>query len=67
MPNINPLVDLNNSISMKYTLPMGTHTLDGVTTDIKMRLAESGDTFESLGGDKVEAPDEGEVVYAVDR
>lgn len=66
LPNINPLVDLNNAISMKYTLPMGTHTLDGVTTDIKMRLAESGDTFEDLGGDKVEAPDEGEVVYAVD-
>lgn len=65
LPHINPLVDLNNAISMKYTLPMGTHTLDGVTEDIKMRLAEPGDTFEALGSDKVEAPDEGEVVYAV--
>lgn len=65
LPHINPLVDLNNAISMKYTLPMGTHTLDGVTEDIKMRWAEPGDTFEALGSDKVEAPDEGEVVYAV--
>lgn len=41
------------------------HTLDGVQKDIKMRLAEPGDTFEALGSDKVETPDEGEVVYAV--
>lgn len=65
VPHINPLVDLNNALSMKYTLPMGTHTLDGATADIKMRLAEPDDTFEALGSDKVETPAEGEVVYAV--
>lgn len=65
LPHINPLVDLNNALSMKYTLPMGTHTLDDATADIKMRLAEPGDTFEALGSDKIEKPDEGEVVYAV--
>ena len=27
MPHINPLVDLNNSISLKHTIPMGTHDL----------------------------------------
>lgn len=65
LPQINPLVDLNNALSMKYTLPMGTHTLDGVKEDIEMRLAEKGDTFEALGSDKIESPDKGEVVYAV--
>lgn len=65
LPHINPLVDLNNAISMKYTLPMGTHTLDGIQDDIEMRLAEEGDTFEALGSGKIESPDEGEVVYAV--
>ncbi|MCI1290507.1 MAG: hypothetical protein LKG31_02845 [Lactobacillus sp.] len=65
LPHINPLVDLNNAISLKYALPMGTHTLDGATDNIEMRLAEAGDSFEALGSDKVEAPDENEVVYAV--
>lgn len=65
LPHINPLVDLNNAISMKYTVPMGTHALDNAHTGIKMRLAEPGDTFEALGSDKIETPDQGEVVYAV--
>ncbi|MBB1062588.1 B3/4 domain-containing protein [Limosilactobacillus fastidiosus] len=65
LPHINPLVDLNNAISMKYTVPMGTHTLDEAQADIQMRLAEPGDSFEALGSDKIEAPEEGEVVYAV--
>lgn len=65
LPQINPLVDLNNALSMKYTLPMRTHTLDGVKENIEMRLAEPDDTFEALGSDKIESPDEGEVVYAV--
>lgn len=69
IPHINPLVDLNNALSMKYTVPMGTHTLDGliknVQNKIMMRLAEKGDTFEALGSDKIESPDESEVVYAI--
>ncbi len=63
MPHINPLVNLNNAISLKYTVPMGTHSLDGVQDDIIMRLAKPGDNFVPLGKDEVEEPDEGEVVY----
>lgn len=65
LPHINPLVDLNNAISLKYTVPMGTHKLDNAQEDILMRPAEPGDKFVPLGKDKVEEPDEGEVVYAV--
>lgn len=65
LPHINPLVDLNNAISLKYTLPMGTHSLDGIEDNIMMRLAQPGDNFIPLGTDKIEEPDEGEVVYAV--
>lgn len=63
--HINPLVNLNNAISLKYTVPMGTHSLDGVQDDIIMRLAKPGDNFVPLGKDEVEEPDEGEVVYTV--
>ena len=65
LPHINPLVNLNNAISLKYTVLMGTHSLDGVQDDIIMRLTKSGDNFVPLGKDEVEEPDEGEVVYAV--
>lgn len=68
LPHINPLVDLNNALSLKYTLPMGTHNLDGAKEEIVMRFADpQTDTFIPLGktAEDVEKPDAGEVVYAV--
>lgn len=65
LPHINPLVDLNNAISIKHTVPMGTHTLDNAHDNIMMRLAKPGDKFVPLGKTEVEEPDKGEVVYAV--
>lgn len=67
LPHINPLVDLNNAISLKYTIPMGTHNLDNAHEDIMMRLAKPTDQFVPLGKDETDAetPDSDEVVYAV--
>ena len=65
MPHINPVVDLGNSVSLKYTLPMGAHDLGGGSEDICIRLARPDDTFLPFGGDTEETPDVGEVVYAV--
>ncbi len=68
LPHINPLVDLNNALSLKYTLPMGTHNLDGTQEDMVMRLADPAvDTFIPLGetAANVEKPDAGEIIYAV--
>ena len=65
LPHINPLVNLNNAISLKYTLPMGTHDLSKSEEDIEMRFARPGDTFVPIGSLEVEYPDEGEVIYAV--
>lgn len=65
LPSINPLVDLNNAVSLKYTLPMGTHDLARSNKDIEMRYSKSGDTFVPMGSTEVEQLDEGEVVYAV--
>lgn len=65
LPHINPLVDLNNAISLKYTLPMGTHDLSKSNLDMEMRLAEDGDTFIPMGSEDVEKPDLGEPVYVV--
>lgn len=65
LPHINPLVDLNNAISLGHAIPMGTHTLETGQDDIQMRFAQEGDFFIPLGKEVEEEPDEGEVVYAV--
>lgn len=65
MPHINPVVDLGNAVSLKYTLPMGAHDLGGSSEDIFIRLAQPGDTFLPFGGETEETPDSGEVIYAV--
>ena len=64
MPRINPLVDLNNAVSLKYTLPMGTHDLAGAEGDMEIRFSRPGDTFLPFGAENEESPDEGELVYA---
>lgn len=65
LPKINPLVDLNNAVSLKHNLPMGTHDLSRSEQDIEMRYTRDSDTFVPMGSDVVEQPDANEVVYAV--
>ena len=65
MPHINPLVDLNNAISLKHTIPMGTLDLSLSNEDMEVRLSKPGDTFIPFGSTEIETPEENEVVYAV--
>lgn len=65
MPSINPLVDLNNAVSLKHTLPMGTHDLGRSNKDIEMRYSKEGDIFVTMGTNEEEIITPGEeVVYA---
>lgn len=65
MPHINPLVDLNNAVSLINTLPMGTHDLGLSDEDIMIRYSRSDDSFLPFGAETEETPEPGEVVYAV--
>lgn len=65
LPHINPLVDLNNALSLKYIIPMGTHDLNRSVEDVEMRYAVEGDTFVPFGSTEQENIPPGEVVYAV--
>ena len=65
LPSINPLVDLNNAVSLKHTLPMGTHDLSLSNHDIEMRYTREGDVFTPMGSDTEEKLDSGEVAYIV--
>lgn len=66
LPSINPAVDLSNTISLKYLLPLGGHDLDLLSGDLEVRLAREGDVFSPPDGPA--APTEnvppGELVYA---
>jgi len=61
--SINPSVDIYNTISLKYALPMGGEDIDAMDGDIRLGITEGGDSFLALG-DEEEAPTlEGELCY----
>ncbi|MBU3197943.1 B3/4 domain-containing protein [Clostridium estertheticum] len=61
--NINPLVDIYNSISLRYALPCGGEDIDKFNGDIRLTKAIGDEDFVPLGTDKNSSPYEGEVVY----
>lgn len=60
---INPLVDIYNSISLKYGLPCGGEDIDKFVGDIKLTKAIGNESFITLGSDESSSPYEGEIVY----
>lgn len=67
LPSINFTVDLVNSLSLKYILPMGAHDIGRIQGDIWLRLSRNGDKFTPFGSDQAEEVPEGEIVYADDQ
>ena len=63
---INPLVDIYNSISLKYAMPCGGEDMDKFVGDIRLSKATGDESFITLGSDKSEPPYEGEIVYKDD-
>ena len=65
-PEISPIVDLGNAVSLRTRLPIGAHDMGTVTRALEVRHALPGDTFIPFGGGETETPDENEVVYVSD-
>jgi len=63
---INPLVDIYNSISLRYGLPCGGEDIDKFVGDIRLTQANGNEPFIPLGSDENASPYEGEVVYKDD-
>ncbi|WP_411503646.1 B3/4 domain-containing protein [Brevibacillus centrosporus] len=63
---INPLVDIYNSISLRYGLPCGGEDLDTFVGDIRLTQANGSEPFIPLGSDENASPYEGEIVYKDD-
>ncbi len=66
-PKINPLVDLYNSVSLRYLVPMGGHDLDTIEGNIYLRFAEGWEPFTPMGGGEAVTVPKGELVYRDDR
>ena len=64
---INPLVDIYNSISLKYALPCGGEDMDTFVGDVKLTKAAGDESFITLGTDENAPPYEGEIVYKDDQ
>ncbi|MBU3126264.1 B3/B4 domain-containing protein [Clostridium tagluense] len=60
---INPLVDIYNSISLRYGLPCGGEDIDTFASDIRLTKAIGNESFVTLGTDENAPPYEGEIVY----
>ncbi|MCC0638000.1 B3/4 domain-containing protein [Clostridioides sp. ES-S-0001-02] len=60
---INPLVDIYNSISLKYALPCGGEDIDKFMGDIRLTRAVGNEEFIPLGTEENSSPYEGEIVY----
>lgn len=63
---INPLVDLYNAVSLRHLLPCGGEDLDAIAGDLRLTLAQGGESFLPLGALEDQPPAPGEVVYADD-
>lgn len=63
IPEINPLVDIYNTASIKFELPCGGEDLKKVSDDIVLGLASGEENFLPLGSTTIEHPSPGEIVY----
>ncbi len=66
-PRINPLVDLYNSVSLRFLVPMGGHDLDTLAGSVHLRFAEGWEPFIPMGGGETLTVPKGELVYRDDR
>ncbi|WJQ83179.1 B3/B4 domain-containing protein [Brevibacillus brevis] len=63
---INPLVDIYNSISLRYGFPCGGEDIDTFVGDVRLTQANGNEPFLPLGQDENASPYEGEIVYKDD-
>lgn len=63
---INPLVDIYNSISLRYGLPCGGEDIDNFVGDLRLTKALGSEQFVPLGTEENASPYKGEIIYKDD-
>ncbi|MCA9833778.1 MAG: B3/4 domain-containing protein [Thermomicrobiales bacterium] len=64
--SINPLVDIYNTVSLTYGVPVGGEDLAAVQGDVRLTIAAGGESFLPLGAEADEPALAGEVAYLDD-
>jgi DNA/RNA-binding domain of Phe-tRNA-synthetase-like protein len=64
--SINPLVDVYNTISLRYGMPVGGEDLAAVKGDVRLTIADGGESFRPLGAESDDPALRGELVYKDD-
>jgi DNA/RNA-binding domain of Phe-tRNA-synthetase-like protein len=63
LPEIHPVIDICNAISLAFAIPIAVFDTDQVTEHIQVRHAEGDETYEAFSGE-IEHPEPREVVFA---
>lgn len=68
LPQIDPIVDLYNAISVQFAVPVGGENLETYQGSPRLVIADGSETFDSMknGEPAVESPEKGEVVWRDD-
>lgn len=66
LPNINPIVNIYNTISLKYLTPFGGENLDVLKGNFRLFVAMGGEQWFPIGTDKSKPALEGELVWGDD-
>lgn len=61
--SITPAVDIYNTISLKYALPVGGEDIDAMDGDIRLCMTDGGDAFRGIGEEEDAPTLEGEICY----
>lgn len=64
LPEINPVVDAYNAVSLMHVLPFGGQDASKVDGNITLRFSKPDDVFSPLGSGERQTVDAGDVVYA---
>lgn len=67
IPDINPLVNIYNYLSLKYHMPIGAEDLDKVNGNIVLGFSDGSEKGIALGNDTEEVCEPGEVIYKDDK
>jgi DNA/RNA-binding domain of Phe-tRNA-synthetase-like protein len=63
LPQIHPLVDLCNALSLAFAIPIAAFDIAKVADYLEVRYADGSETYEAFSGD-TEHPDPREVIFA---
>ncbi len=63
LPNINPLVNFYNTISIEYEIPIGVEDLDNYYDNAELTLSDGGEEFWAIGDKKAQIVNKNEIVW----